>query len=259
MTDLLMIDFLQTEIIDIILTKVKSLASEGHGCSSQMNIELLLTQLKFIDHLTNGEVVCEQIFDILENASSESRTIVIKNLADIIDLTKHNEVVTNLMSILPDDQLLTISAIDTFGNMCLNPDVYEKICKKIVRFMKSDAQMQSLPCYTRFVLRFDHTDIEKLSAIIKELRICLKWPESEAVTTKILIQKNQKEVFNCIHVSLIGSKQLFNVWLKRIQTDVAVAKGIDLIILFMMMTINDERSNYIENIVSIFNSSWIFD
>lgn len=150
---------------------------------------------------------------------------------------------------MPDDQLLSVNAINTFGNMCLNPDIYEKICQKIVRYMNTDLQIQSLPCYTRFILRFDHADVDKLSMIIKELRACLKWPETEAVTTTNAIQKNQKEVFNCINVSLIGSKQLFNVWMKRIQSDASLSKGIDLIILFMMMTINDERSNYIENIV----------
>lgn len=62
-----------------------------------MQIELLLTQLKFIDHLSNGEIVCDQVFEILQHASDESRPIIIKNLADIVDLTKHNEVVAKLM------------------------------------------------------------------------------------------------------------------------------------------------------------------
>lgn len=154
---------------------------------------------------------------------------------------------------MPDDaELLTSQTIDTFGNMCLSSDIYAAICEKIVRFIKSDAPVDLLPCFTKFILRFNHKNTEKLGDIIKELRSCLKWPQSDVPMTRVATQKNQKEVFACISQSLIRSKQLFDVWLKRIQAESGPAKPIDLIILLMMMTINDERSNYIENIVSQF-------
>lgn len=85
--------------------------------------------------------------------------------------------------------------------------------------------------------------------IIENLRSCLKWPEVLA-TTRSSIQKNQREVFGCVSRTLIRSKQLFDVWLKHIQSNIEQHKPIDLIILLMMMTINDEKSVAIENIVS---------
>lgn len=83
------------------------------------------------------------------------------------------------------------------------------------------------------------------------MRSCLKWPE-ELPTTRATIQKNQREVFGCISRTLIRSKQLFDVWLKHIQSNVERHKPIDWIILLMMMTINDEKSVTIENIVRVF-------
>lgn len=59
-------------------------------------------------------------------------------------------------------------------------------------------------------------------------------------------------MFGCISRTLIRSKQLFDVWLKYIQSNSERHKPIDLIILLMMMTINDEKSVAIENIVSCF-------
>lgn len=138
--------------------------------------------------------------------------------------------------------------------MCLSSDIYATICEKIVRFIKSDAPVELLPCFTKFILRFNHQNTEKLADIIKDLRSCLKWPQTEVPMTRVVIQKNQTEVFACISQSLIRSKQLYEVWLKRIQAEVDLAKPIDFVILLMMMTINDERSNYIENIVS----QWYF-
>lgn len=62
-----------------------------------MEIGLILAQMKFVDHLTHGDMVCEKIFDILELASNESRQVIIKSLEDIVDLTRHNDIVNKLM------------------------------------------------------------------------------------------------------------------------------------------------------------------
>lgn len=91
--------------------------------------------------------------------------------------------------------------------------------------------------------------MNRLREIIDNLRSCLKWPE-ELPTTRSSIQKNQREVFGCVSRTLIRSKQLFDVWLKHIQSNTERHKPIDLVLLMMMMTINDEKSVAIENIVS---------
>lgn len=62
-----------------------------------MDIELILYQLKFVDHLTNGDLVCDKIFEILEVASDNARQTIMRSLEDIIDLTRHNDVVKKLM------------------------------------------------------------------------------------------------------------------------------------------------------------------
>lgn len=62
-----------------------------------MEIELILAQLKFVDHLTNGEIVCEKLFDIFELAANDARQAIIRSLEDIVDLTRHNDVARKLM------------------------------------------------------------------------------------------------------------------------------------------------------------------
>lgn len=61
-----------------------------------MEIDLLLAQLKFVDHLEHGEFVCEQMFEILELATGDARQTIIKSLEDIVDLTRHNDVIEKL-------------------------------------------------------------------------------------------------------------------------------------------------------------------
>lgn len=107
-----------------------------------------------------------------------------------------------------------------------------------------------MPCFTKFILKFNAEESNKLPEIIDSLRSCLKWP-AELPTTRSAIQKNQREVFGCISRSLIRSKLLFDIWLKRIQSNNDTHKPIDFILLLMMMTIKDEKTAAIENIVRI--------
>lgn len=156
--------------------------------------------------------------------------------------------------------------------MCLSPSIHSQICQKIIRYIKNNAPndvsnlnfkqfiwnfsiftfctLQLLPCFTKFILKFNTEEVSRLREIIENLRSCLKWPD-ELPTTRANIQKNQREVFGSISRTLIRSKQLFEVWLKHIQSITERHKPIDLVILLMMMTINDEKTVAIENIVSI--------
>lgn len=61
----------------------------------------------------------------------------------------------------------------------------------------------------------------------------------------------QKEVFDYISRSLYSSKKHFDIWLKCIQK-FETPKSIDFLIYLMMMTVNDERTKYLENIVTFF-------
>ena len=153
-----------------------------------MEVELILTQLKMIDHIANGEMLCEKIFEILQLANNRSRQAIIRSLEDIVDLMRHNEVVQKLMwvsrksillvmisnsifhsrEMIPnDEEFLTESSIDTFGNMCLNAENHMEICKKIVRFIKAGAPIALLPCFTKFILKFNSQQLDTLPMVFQ--------------------------------------------------------------------------------------------
>lgn len=62
-----------------------------------MDINLLLAQLRFVDHLSHGDLVCEKIFEILEIASGDVQEMIIKSVEDIVDLTRHDDVIAKLV------------------------------------------------------------------------------------------------------------------------------------------------------------------
>lgn len=65
---------------------------------SHLEIELILSQLKFVDHFVDtGNNLCEKMIDILRLAGEAAREIIITSLQDIIEMKKHNEIVKALM------------------------------------------------------------------------------------------------------------------------------------------------------------------
>lgn len=148
-------------------------------------------------------------------------------------------------------ELLTDMTTNAFGRMCLSAATHATICTKIIRYIKLCAPMKLLPCFIKFILQFNGSrNTDEVVYIVEELRSSLKWPQTTVAHTRIAIHTNQNEVFACISQSLSRSKLLYEQWLKCIQTDVALAKPIDFVILLVMMTINDVRGNHIEKMVS---------
>ncbi|KAG4067200.1 hypothetical protein HA402_000191 [Bradysia odoriphaga] len=84
--------------------------------------------------------------------------------------------------------------------------------------------------------------------IISDLRECLRWnitPDNQQE-----IYANQKDVFDSIVRSLSASKQIYDIWLKNIQsTSLDDQKPVDLILLLIMMKVNEDKAYYIEQLI----------
>lgn len=68
-----------------------------HSHAPTLHIELILSQLKFVDHLSNGNNLCDKMMEILQLAESNVQQTIIRYLQDIIDTKRHNDVVVALM------------------------------------------------------------------------------------------------------------------------------------------------------------------
>ena len=70
-----------------------------HRNSSDLHlIQLILSQLKFVDHIKNGEMIFDNICEILELAKSTStKQVIINGLEDVVDMSFHDRLVRKLM------------------------------------------------------------------------------------------------------------------------------------------------------------------
>lgn len=101
--------------------------------------------------------------------------------------------------------------------------------------------------FVKFLLNFGKDDsINDIQRVISELRECLDWKSLECSTEDK--NTNKLTIFNCIYNTLKGSKKIFEAWTKAILgiSTSCEQNSMDLLILIIMMSINDEKCNFLE-------------
>lgn len=102
-----------------------------------------------------------------------------------------------------------------------------------------------------FLLQFSNNDLNSVPLLICDLRKTLRFNDSK--TNRTENDQIQRAVFDRIFTALIQSKKLFDIWLKTIQnaTESDREPSFDFLVLLVMQSVNDEKRNAIENIVSM--------
>lgn len=101
--------------------------------------------------------------------------------------------------------------------------------------------------FVKFLLNFGKDEsINDIQRVISELRECLDWKSLDC--SEEVKNANKLSIFNCIYNTLKGSKKIFEAWTKAILgISTSCEHGsMDLLILVIMMSINDEKCNFLE-------------
>lgn len=108
------------------------------------------------------------------------------------------------------------------------------------------------PAFVHFLLQFSNNDLNSVPQLICDLRKSLRFNENSK-TNRTEHDLTQRAVFDRIFTALIKSKSLYTIWLKTIQnaSETEREPAVDVLVLLLMQSVNDEKRNFIENIVSI--------
>lgn len=71
-------------------------------CSETLNLEtpfvdVMLSELKYLNIVEHGDIVSLKIFQMFDVATANYQQIIVKSLPDIIEVSRHNEVMAKLM------------------------------------------------------------------------------------------------------------------------------------------------------------------
>lgn len=136
-----------------------------------------------------------------------------------------------------------------------------------------DGDYRLYPPFVQFLLQLSADESDALPQVVADLRQSLRWPTTTTATAAAAadVNSSQRSVFDSIVSALIKSRKLFDVWLRVVQTAAAstvpddedeveavvardadaenATRSLDLLVMLAMQSINDEKRNYIENII----------
>lgn len=108
------------------------------------------------------------------------------------------------------------------------------------------------PTFVHFLLQFSNNDLNSVPQLIGDLRKTLRFnnPNTNRTANDLI----QRAIFDRIFTALIQSKKLYDIWLKSIQnaSETEREPTVDVLVLLVMQSVNDEKRNFIENVVSVF-------
>ncbi|GAB0092727.1 Fanconi anemia group D2 protein [Sergentomyia squamirostris] len=247
MKNLLMIDFLQEELVAALLEKMQELSERARNDEMVSNILVMcLSQLKFINKMKHGCLVFTKIVDILESSHLDVKLIVIRHLDDVIEAKRHNEIVRKLMEILKEDSdFLNPFTLDAFENMCLSTALLGELKDRIFQYIEREDPISLYPKFMKLLLKYN--DENCLPELIDSIRKQLKWRKGtrrESIDSK-------KSVISIIKTSLMRSAKLSDLWVKSIKVSLTSEEHypLDFVVLVTIMETNDERSSTIESLI----------
>lgn len=245
---LLCIDFVQLELIKLLLNCVEKAASENSDIGMT---GMILSQIKFIDHTVHGTFVFNKFFEVLERSGNiQLFREAIASLKDVIDVSMHDLAFRKIVDLLPAaDDLFTATNITVFCEMCLSSATLRMTRQKIVDLVESGCPVEIYPLLIKFLLKYNISDQDDLHENIQETRQVVDrlvqiWNGNSS-------EKYLLEIFQMIYQALTVSTALYDAWLKfcRLLTDEESHMSLDLLILLMMLSVNEIKSNGIQKIL----------
>ncbi|XP_058170795.1 Fanconi anemia group D2 protein [Anopheles ziemanni] len=248
----LLVDFLQLKLIELLfayLLKELEAATAGDTTAEDSIVGFVLSQLKFIDHVQNGELVFEKVFQLLAKVKRETVIFdeIIFSLEDVIDVSKHDEALHRLMKLRPrPEDIITPTTVEVFTEMCLSVETLEMLRRKVVQYASDGCQLRYYPALVKMLLKFNRTkQPENIAGIVREVRKLLDTGGNpEAWKNGATADDCAEQVLRTIYQAISASAVLFDSWIAVIRQLPAAEDHlpVDLLLLTIAMTTNELKA-----------------
>uniref|UniRef100_A0A182YL09 Fanconi anemia group D2 protein n=1 Tax=Anopheles stephensi TaxID=30069 RepID=A0A182YL09_ANOST len=251
----LLVDFLQLKLIELLfgylMQELGTVASADGGLMVEDSIVgFVLSQLKFIDHVQNGELVFEKVFELLAKANRNQVVFdeIIFSLEDVIDVSKHDDALARLVKLRPRPQdLITPSTVEVFTGMCLSVQTLELLRRKVVQYVADGCPLRYYPSLVKMLLKFNRTEPpENIAAIVREVRRLLDTSAHGDTWTATASTADDcaEQVLRTIYQAISASALLYDAWITVIRQLPSAEDHlpVDLLLLTIATTINEVKA-----------------
>eukprot|EP00171_Calliarthron_tuberculosum_P002318 IDg2318t1 len=147
---LLSIDSLQPPLVRCIINKISEFGEDvqkNGGLAS-----LLLSQLKWLDFISDSPALCESLLSIVQIVSPQMQRNIVESLPEILDDRVRDTAVKELISILTDNPTMMGSVVDALGALGVGEDSLQDVNAAVLSTL-SAAHRDMLPSSLRYLMR----------------------------------------------------------------------------------------------------------
>ncbi|XP_058055359.1 Fanconi anemia group D2 protein homolog, partial [Anopheles bellator] len=250
----LLVDFLQLKLIELLFAYLgKELDKvRAEAATEDSIVGFVLSQLKFIDHVANGDVVFARVFELLAKANRASVVFdeIIFSMEDVIDVSKHDEALERLAKLRPKpEELITPTTVEVFTEMCLSVETLQMLRRKVVQYAADGCPLHYYPSLVKMMLKFNRTaePMENISGIVREVRKLLDtgtnadtWTAGEGSMADDCAER----MLRCVYQQMSASAVFFDAWVAIVRQLPTAEEHlpVDLLLLTMATTINEVKA-----------------
>uniref|UniRef100_A0A182SBH1 Uncharacterized protein n=1 Tax=Anopheles maculatus TaxID=74869 RepID=A0A182SBH1_9DIPT len=250
----LLVDFLQLKLIELLfgylMKELSTVATSDGEMVEDSIVGFVLSQLKFIDHVQNGELVFEKVFELLAKANRNPVVFdeIIFSLEDVIDVSKHDDALARLVKLRPRPQdLITPSTVEVFTGMCLSVQTLELLRRKVVQYVADGCPLRYYPSLVKMLLKFNRTEpMENINGIVREVRRLLDTSANGDTWTATSSTADDcaDQVLRTIYQAISASALLYDAWITVIRQLPSAEDHlpVDLLLLTIATTINEVKA-----------------
>lgn len=235
----LKVDKLQGETIEIVLDKLTSILIGPDWEINDNNetpwLKLLLSQLCYLPHIQNGEVLSEKLLDIIEISPLGAQLEILNSIPEILPDSEYNKTAKTLSSMLDQREELTGAIIDCLNALNLDSEIRSQVQDHILSKIAMGASVKIFPILIEFLM--SDYKAQNLPNTFLKIRNAL----DSIMGSGDLSRNTEKEsakivIFKRLKALTTAPKQVSDAWLTVIN-NIKVHKDhkpIDLLLLIML-------------------------
>ncbi|KAH7286612.1 hypothetical protein KP509_32G015100 [Ceratopteris richardii] len=168
---LLSIALIQTQVANILLEKLPEhcIDTGSHSLPSLRDSipRLILSQLRWLDYLIDGENVTTKLMEVLSICPTSIQKEIICLIPEIVSDDVHELVVCTLEQMLQGESQLLAPILDAFSNLNLKEELLDQVVSIAIASLRT-ADAEDLPLVVKFLLQ--STTAENVRRIVYQLR-----------------------------------------------------------------------------------------
>ncbi|XP_012062427.1 PREDICTED: Fanconi anemia group D2 protein [Atta cephalotes] len=201
---------------------------------------LLLQQFRFLDTITDIDILTTNIQQLLETCPSWFQCELILFLPDILSDAQHQIIVEVLTKMLEENCELINVILNCIGSFNLGKEYLEEYQIKILHLLKTNIKLELIPIIIRFLLN-DYV----CSDVIKQMLLILRNVEMQPLAGDDVesCYKNQVRIIKTLKICMLSAKDVTDTTITVIKNINKNPKPLDLIILILIYSGTMKQKN----------------